>query len=226
MPTLKVELSEVLHTSVLEIVSGRFASVDWFIERALLDKVSEVRTEQAAPPRLRASAYRIAGAIVLTAGLRVVVRERDASGEVIPDGAVSSHELLLKETIRTIPDGDSDTVLGNALMKILAASSRDTAAFGKDAVEAGRALLRKAVGVSSELALWKTSDRVSVELESVADITGEIGPSRISFSPMVKPSQHNWLNTKTIPELVVNMIAPRQLGQALRRSFVFCDMDP
>jgi len=123
MPTLSVELSEVLHTSVLEIVPGRFASVDWFVERTLLDKVSAVRTEEAAPPRLRATAYRIAGAIVLTAGLRVVVRERAASGEIIPGGAVNSRELLLRDTIRTIPDGDSDTVLGNALMKILAASS-------------------------------------------------------------------------------------------------------
>ena len=52
------------------------------------------------------------------------------------------------------------------------------------------------------------------------------GPSRVTFSPMVKPSQHSWLSTKTMPELVVNMIAPKQLGQALRRSFAFCDMDP
>src|SRR5262245_47795974 len=66
VPTLTVELSEVLHTSVLEIVPSRFASIDWLVERALLDKVSEGRTEEAAPPRLRASAYRIAGAIVLT----------------------------------------------------------------------------------------------------------------------------------------------------------------
>ncbi len=223
MPTLSVELSEVLHTSVLEIVPGRFASVDWFVERTLLDKESAVRTEEAAPPRLRATAYRIAGAIVLTAGLRVVVRERAASGEIIPGGAVNSRELLLRDTIRTIPDGDSDTVLGNALMKILAASSRDAAAFGKEAVDAGRALLRKAVGATSELALWKASDRVEIELESVADITGEIGPSRVTYSPMVNPSQHNWLGSKLIPELVVNLIAPKQLGQALRRSF---DMDP
>jgi len=102
----------------------------------------------------------------------------------------------LKDTIRTIPDGDSDTVLGNALLKILAGSSRDTAGFGREAVDAGRALLRKAVGASSELALWKASDLVYVELESALDITGEKAPSRATFSPMTKPSQHNWLGTR------------------------------
>jgi hypothetical protein len=28
------------------------------------------------------------------------------------------------------------------------------------------------------------------------------------------------------PDLVLKMIRPKQLGQALRRSFAFCDMDP
>ena len=141
-------------------------------------------------------------------------------------GSGHTHGLILKDTIRTIPDGDSDTVLGNALLKILAGSSRDTAGFGREAVDAGRALLRKAVGASSELALWKASDLVYVELESALDITGEKAPSRATFSPMTKPSQHNWLGSKVIPNLVVEMIQPKQLGQALRRSFVFCDMDP
>ena len=136
------------------------------------------------------------------------------------------YDLILKDTIRTIPDGDSDTVLGNALLKILAGSTRDTAAFGQDAVDAGRALLLKAVGASSELALWKASDLVRVELESALDITGEKAPSRVTISPMTKPSQHNWLGSRVIPNLVVEMSQPKQLGQALRRSFVLCDMDP
>src|SRR5689334_10580842 len=113
MPILSVQLSDILHASVLELVPGRYASVDWFVERTLLDKVSAVRTEEAAPPRLHATAYRIAGAIVLTSGLLVRLPVRDASGEVSPDGAVRVRELFLKDTIRTIPDGDSDTVLGN-----------------------------------------------------------------------------------------------------------------
>jgi hypothetical protein len=208
MATLSVELSDVLYTSVMEIVPGRFASVDWFVERTLLDRVGALRTEETAPPRMTATAHRIAGAIILTAGLHAL-----------------GHELVLKDTMRAIPDSDSDTVLGNALLKILALSTRDTTAFGQDAVDAGRALLFKAAGVRSELALWKASDRVDVELESAADISGEVGPSRVSFSPLVKPSQHNWLGTAAIPELVVKGIHPKQLGQALRRSFVFCDMD-
>lgn len=226
MPILSVNLSEVLHASVLEFVPGRFASVDWFVERTLLDKVGAVRTEEAALPRLRATAHRIAGAIVLTSGLYARLPVRDASGEVSADGAVSVHELFLKETIRTIPDGDSDTVLGNALLKTLAGASRDTAAFGQEAVEAGRALLRRAVGASSERALWKASERVLVELESAADITGEVAPSRVTFSPWVKPSQDSWLGSNLIPDLVVKMVKPKQLGQTLRRSFAFCDMDP
>lgn len=226
MPTLTVTLSDIIHAGALELVPRPYATLDWLVERALLDKVSEVRTEQAAPPRLRASAYRIAGAIVLTSGLHATVPVRDASGEVSPDGAVTGRQLILKDTIRTVPNGDSDTVLGNALMKILAGASRDTAGFGWDAVDAGRALLRKAVGASSELALWKASDLVWVELESALNITGEKAPSRVTISPMTKPSQHNWLGSKTIPNLVVEMIAPKQLGQALRRSFAFCDMDP
>jgi hypothetical protein len=43
---------------------------------------------------------------------------------------------------------------------------------------------------------------------------------------MVKPSQHNWLGSNVIPDLVVKMVQPKQLGQALRWSFAFCDMDP
>lgn len=185
-----------------------------------------MRTEEAAPPRLRATAHRIAGAIVLTSNLHVAVRARDESGQVSADGAFRVYELFLKDTIRTIPDGDSDTVLGNALLKILAGSNRDTAALGEEAVEAGRALLFQAVGVRSERALWKASDSVVIELESAANISGEIAPSRVTLSPMVKPSQDNWLGTKLIPDLVLNMVKPKQLGQALRRSFAFCDMDP
>ncbi len=155
MPTLTVTLSDILHASALELVPRPYATLDWLVERALLDKVSAVRTEEAAPPRLHAAAYRIAGAIVLTSRLRARLPVRDASGKVSPDGAVRVHELILKDTLRTIPDGDSDTVLGNALLKILAGSSRDTAGFGQEAVDAGRALLRKEVGASSELALGR-----------------------------------------------------------------------
>jgi hypothetical protein len=226
MPTLTITLSDTIHAHALELVPSPYISLDWLVEKALLDKVSEVRTEQAAPPRLQATAYRIAGAIVLTARLRVVLQIRDAAGEVIPNGAVLPHDLILKETIRTIPDSDSDTVLGNALLKILAAANRDTAGLGEAEVDAGRKLLRKAVGATSELGLWKASDRVEVELESAANVAGEVAPSRATFRPMVKPSQHSWLSTKLIPNLVVEMIASKQLGQALRRSFVFCDMDP
>jgi hypothetical protein len=226
MPTLTVTLSDTIHAGALELVPSPYVSLDWLVEAALLDKVSEVRTEQAAPPRLHASAYRIAGAIVLTSGLHAKVPVRDASGEVSPDGEFRVYDLILKDTIRTIPDGDSDTVLGNALLKILAGSSRDTAAFGQDAVDAGRALLRKTVGASSELALWKASDLVNVELESALNVSGEKAPSRVTISPMVKPSQHNFLGSKVIPNLVVEMVQPKQLGQALRRSFAFCDMDP
>jgi hypothetical protein len=226
MPILSVELSEVLHASVAELVPGRYASVDWFVERTLLDKVSAVRTEEAAPPRLGATAHRIAGAIVLTADLRVALPVRDESGQPSPDGAITVRELFLKETIRTIADSDSDTVLGNALLKILAESKRDTAAFGADAVEAGRALLRKAAGASSERALWKASERVAIALESVLDISGETVPSRVTFSPWVKPSQDSWMGSALIPDLVVKMVRAKQLGQALRRSFAFCDMDP
>ncbi|HEX3902234.1 MAG TPA: hypothetical protein VH853_05235 [Polyangia bacterium] len=50
--------------------------------------------------------------------------------------------------------------------------------------------------------------------------------SRVALSPMVNPSQHTWLSTKVIPDLVLKTIQPKQLGQSLRRSFVFCDMDP
>jgi hypothetical protein len=145
---------------------------------------------------------------------------------VSPDDAVSVHELYFKDTIRTIPDGDSDTVLGNAVLKILVGSTRDTSAFGPDAVGAGRALLLRAAGARSERALWKTSERVGVELESATDISGETAPSRVTLAPFVKPSQDNWLRTTSIPELVVNAVQPKQVGQALRRSFVFCDMDP
>jgi hypothetical protein len=120
MATLSVELSDVLYTSVMEIVPGRFASVDWFVERTLLDRVGALRTEETAPPRMTATAHRIAGAIILTAGLHAL-----------------GHELVLKDTMRAIPDSDSDTVLGNALLKILALSTRDTTAFGQDAVDAG-----------------------------------------------------------------------------------------
>jgi hypothetical protein len=226
MPTLTVNLSDILHATVVEFVPGRFASLDWFVESTLLAKVGAVRTEEAAPPRLKATAHRIAGAIVLTSNLRVAVRARDESGEVSADGAFSVHELFLKDTIRTIPDGDSDTVLGNSLLKILAGSNRDTAALGEEAVEAGSALLFQAVGVRSYRALWKASERVGIELESAADITGEIAPSRVTFSPLVKPSQDNWLGTALIPDLVMKMVKPKQLGQALRRSFALCDMDP
>jgi hypothetical protein len=218
MPILSVELSEALHASVAELVPGRYASVDWFVERTLLDKVGAVRTEEAAPPRLKATAHRISGAIVLTADLHVRL--------VSPDGAVSVHELYFKDTIRTIPDGDSETVLGNGVLKMLAGSTRDTSAFGADAVDAGRALLLRAVGARSERALWKASERVGVELESATDILGETAPSRVTLSPFVKPSQDNWLRTTSIPELVMNAVQPKQVGQALRRSFVFCDMDP
>jgi hypothetical protein len=153
MPTLTVTLSDILHTSALELVPSPYATLDWLVEKALLDKVSAVRTEAAAPPRLHASAYRIAGAIVLISGLRVMLQVRNASGEVLPNGAVLPHDLILKDRLRTVPDSDSDTVLGNALLKILAASTRDTSGFGEDAVDAGRALLRNAVGASSETAL-------------------------------------------------------------------------
>lgn len=112
------------------------------------------------------------------------------------------------------------------MLKIPAGAGGDAAAFGQDAVDAGRALLLKSVGARSELALWKASERVGVELESALDITGEKAPSRVTISPMVKPSQHNWLSSKVIPDLVLTMIQPKQLGQALRRSFAFCDMDP
>jgi hypothetical protein len=43
---------------------------------------------------------------------------------------------------------------------------------------------------------------------------------------MTKPSQRSWQGSKLVPNLVVEMIAPKQLGEALRRSFAFCDMDP
>jgi hypothetical protein len=225
MPILSVELPEILLTNVREVVEGRYASVDWFVERTLLDKVSAERTERAAPPRLRATAHRIAGAIVLTADLRAAYPVLDASGQPSPDGALNVQELFLKETMRVVPDSDSETVLGNAMLKILAESRRDTAGLGADAVEAGRKLLRKTVGASSELALWKATDRVQLELESVLDIAGETTPSRVTFSPLTKPSQHSWLGTALIPDLVVKMVRPKQLGQALRRSFAFCDMD-
>jgi len=218
MPTLSVELSETLYASVEEFVPNRFVSLDWFVERALLDKLGALRTEEAAPPRLKATAHRISGAIVLASDLSVPLS--------LPDQPGATHELYLKDTIRTILDGDSDTVLGNAILKILAGSTRDTSAFGRDAVEAGRALLLQAVGARSERGLWKASERVRVELESAADISGETAPSRVTLSPFVKPSQDCWLQTKAIPELVVSWVHPKQLGQALRRSFVFCDMDP
>jgi hypothetical protein len=225
MPILSVELSDVLHASVLEIVPGRFASVDWFVERTLLDKVGAVRTEEAAPPRLRATAHRMAGAIILTADLRAAFPVLDESGQPSPDGAIHVRELFLKDAMRVVPDSDSETILGNAILKIVAESKRDTAGLGADAVEAGRKLLRKTVGASSELALWKATDRVQIELESALDISGDVAPSRVTFSPFTKPSQHNWLSTALIPDLVVKMVQPKQLGQALRRSFAFCDMD-
>jgi hypothetical protein len=49
MPTLTVTLSDILYASALDLVAGRYASLDWFVERTLLDKVSA-----ADPARLKA----------------------------------------------------------------------------------------------------------------------------------------------------------------------------
>lgn len=65
-------------------------------------------------------------------------------------------------------------------------------------------------------------------LESIVYAFGEKEPvpERVTFSPLVEATQDCWLVTKSIPDLVINHIRPKQLGQALRRSFVVCDMDP
>ena len=193
MPIVSFEVLDALHQSITEVAREQFASVDWFLSQAVMEKLERVRTEAAAPPRLVATAHRIAGAILLTPDLFASLRWRDKNGVAAPENAVLGHHLYFKDAIRKISDDESDKILGNALMKALSQSTRDTAACGYDEVDKGAGLLCQALGVRSKRAAWPCSERVEVVLEQAIDAFGSEVPRRLTLSPLVKTTQDTWL---------------------------------